>query len=123
MPKFHQRQIVNAHYAVGRGEFEWHPALIVSADNVFDAEGFYYLVMMSTKDHNPEFIFELAEHMITRPAGWRKQAQITPSYIKCQLMDIFWPDQIGDKIFGTVKPAYFREIITTLNRAVFGIAF
>ncbi len=79
--------------------------------------------MMSTKDHHPEFIYELAEPMITRPAGWRKQPQPTPSYVKCQLIDIFWPDQIGDKIFGTVKPAYFREIITTINRTVFGITF
>lgn len=57
--KVNQRDVVFLNYLLPNGQFKPHPAVIVSTDELYEAEGVYYAVMLSTKAHNPDFMVTL----------------------------------------------------------------
>ncbi len=44
----HQRDIVEIAFDTGRTP-QTHPALVVSVDEIFELEGFFYTILLSTK--------------------------------------------------------------------------
>ncbi|MCU0443548.1 MAG: hypothetical protein MUE85_01425 [Microscillaceae bacterium] len=57
--KPNQKDIVEINVELPNGRFLTHPVLIISNEDVYDAEGIFYGVMLSTKKTNEDFIFEL----------------------------------------------------------------
>jgi len=109
--KVNQRDIVVVNFELPNGSFKTHPALIVSNQNVLDTEDIFYAVMISTKDYNDEFTFELKNTMLTKPLS-------KISFVKCQLIQSYSITEVISKI-STVKPLYFEKIRQTIFNTVF----
>ena len=76
--KVYQGDIVELNFELPNGKLKIHPALVVSNQNVLEAEEIFYAVMISTKEYNDEFTFELSNEMLTKPLSKK-------SFVKCQL--------------------------------------
>ncbi len=74
--KVNQRDIVELNFELPNGKLKAHPALVISNQNVLDAEDIFYAVMISTKEYNDEFTFELTNAMLTKPLS-------KISFVKC----------------------------------------
>lgn len=77
--KVNQRDVVFLNYLLPNGKFAPHPAIIVSTNDLYEAEGIYYAVMLSTKAHNPDFMVTLTPDAFNYPTD-------TTSFAKCQLL-------------------------------------
>ena len=93
------------------GNFKTHPALVISNQNVLDAEDIFYAVMISTKEYNDEFTFELKNSMLSKPLS-------KTSYVKCQLLQSYSINEVISKI-STVKLPFFNQIKQTIFDTVF----
>jgi len=62
-----QRDIVEVNFELPDGSFKNHPALVISNENVLEAEDIFYAVMISSKPFNDEFTFELNNDVLTKP--------------------------------------------------------
>ncbi len=109
--KINQRDIVEVNFQLPDGKLKLHPALVLSNQNVLDAEDIFYAVMISSKDYNDEFTFELENLMLTKPLT-------KISYVKCQLLQSYTIDEIITK-FSSVKPLYFEQIRQKIFDTVF----
>ena len=58
--------------------------------------------MISTKEYNDEFSFELTNSMLTKPLQKK-------SFVKCQLIQSYTIVEVISKI-SSIKPSYFEEI-------------
>ena len=56
--KVNQRDIVLLNFELPNGSYKTHPALVISNQNVLEAEDIFYAVMISTKEYHDEFTFE-----------------------------------------------------------------
>ena len=48
--KINQRDIVEVNFELPNGDFKTHPALVISNQQVLEAEDIFYAVMISTKE-------------------------------------------------------------------------
>ncbi len=109
--KVHQRDIIEVNFELPDGKFKPHQALVISNDNVLDVEDIFYVVMISSKPFNDEFIFELNNTMLTKPLSKK-------SFVKCQLIQAYGTDEVISKI-SSIKPAYFEQVKKKLFETVF----
>ena len=63
--KYSQRDIVEINFLFPDGTSKPHPALIVSNDTLQEDEGFIYLAMISSKQYNMHYNYELKDAMLT----------------------------------------------------------
>lgn len=109
--KYHQRDIVEINFLFPDGVCKPHPALIVSNDQLQEDEGFMYFALISLKDYNPQYCYELKDEMMTTPLS-------KTSYVKCQLL-------VGDverdvlKKIGMLKHPYFNEVVEKIKTSIF----
>ena len=109
--KVSQRQIVDINFLFPDGKMKPHPAIIVSSEELYEIEGFFYCVLISTKDYNKEYVYELEDQMLTKPLN-RK------SYVKCHLIAGNTERDIV-KTHGYVKPEYFQQIKSKIIQSIF----
>lgn len=109
--KVNQRDIVELNFQLPNGKFKIHPALVISNQNVLDAEEIFYAVMISSKEYNDEFTFELTHAMLTKPLS-------KISFVKCQLIQSYYVEEVISKI-SSVKPLYFGKIKQIIFDTVF----
>jgi mRNA-degrading endonuclease toxin of MazEF toxin-antitoxin module len=109
--KYSQADIVEVMFPLPNGQQKNHPALIISNRDVYESEGIYYAVMLSTKDYNEVFTLTL-----TPPDFEYKTTQ--SSFVKCQLIEQFEDFEIIRR-FGKVKISAFRKVLKHLNQSVF----
>jgi hypothetical protein len=81
--KYHQRDIVEVSFLFPDGTFKPHPAIIVSNDELQEAEdGMFYLVLITSNDWlNPQYSYPLTDKMLVGHT-FAKQ-----SYVKCPKRD------------------------------------
>jgi hypothetical protein len=109
--KLHQRDIVETNFLLPNGEFKLHMAVIVSNEELMFSEGILYLVLISSKDYNKQYCYELTENMI--------DFQLTKkSYIKCHILVANMENTVFRKI-GKMKLNYFNEMIDKVIKSVF----
>lgn len=108
---YSQSDVVEFEFPLPNGQFKIHPAIIISSRDVLEIEGVYICVMLSTKDTNPEFIFEVQPKMLTYSSD-------KISYAKCQLITRIKPNAIIRR-FGSIKSEYFKQLLSKLNLSVF----
>jgi len=109
--KVNQRDIVEVNFQLPNGKFKVHPALVVSNQNVLNTEDIFYAVMISSKEYNDEFTFELTDAMVSKPLS-------KTSYIKCQLLQSYSINEVISKI-SAIKPHYFELIKQKIFDTVF----
>lgn len=109
--KVNQRDIIEVNFQLPNGKFKAHPALVVSNQNVLDTEDIFYAVMISSKEYNDEFTFELTNEMLTKPLS-------KTSYVKCQLLQSYTTNEVISKI-SSVKLQFFQEIKQVIFETVF----
>jgi hypothetical protein len=85
--KVFQRDIVEINYLFPNGKSKPHMAIIVSNNDLQLDEDFFYIVMISSKNYNPQYTFELTNEMLTKPLQQR-------SYVICQLLGGYTEQQV-----------------------------
>ena len=106
-----QCDIIEVNFPLGNGIYKPHPAVVISNRDVYDAEGYYIVVMLSTKKYNEEFIFTITSDMLTKSTA-------NISYAKCQLLTQFTDAEIIGR-HGSIKKEYFNQLIRKINQSVF----
>lgn len=111
--KYNQRDVVEISFDLPDGSYKIHPCIIVSTNELQEAEDFFYVVMLSTKRHNPEYIFEITPEMLTYQTD-------KISYAKCHLIARYTQEGILRK-FGSIKKEAFEQLLKHINLSIFGL--
>ncbi|MDQ6889557.1 MAG: type II toxin-antitoxin system PemK/MazF family toxin [Bacteroidota bacterium] len=106
-----QRDIVEVNFQLPGGKSKVHPALVVSNQSVLETEDIFYALMISSKEYNDDFSFELKNSMLTKPLN-------KVSYVKCQLLQSYSPDEVISKI-SSIKLQFFEQIKKIMFETVF----
>jgi hypothetical protein len=109
----HQRNIVEIAFYTGRTP-QTHPALVVSVDEIFELEGFFYAILLSTKNIYPEFTFEITPLMINHPRNQRN------GFAVCHMVQQFYPEDIVSRTGSSLKADTFEKVIDKVKEVVFG---
>lgn len=109
--KYHQGDIVEVNFLFPNGELKVHPALIVSNDELYENEEFFYLCMISSKNYNPQYSFPITNEMVTVPFD-------RPSYVKCQLITGYTERDVIRKT-NTMLPEYWDKVIDKIIASIF----
>lgn len=109
--KVNQRDIIELNFELPNGKFKVHPALVISNQNVLEAEDIFYAVMISTKEYNDQFSVKLKDVMLSKPLHKK-------SFVKCQLIQSYTLNEVISKI-SSKKQVYFEEIRQVPFNAVF----
>lgn len=109
--KINQKQVVEINFLFPNGKIKPHPAIIVSSQDLYNIEGFFYCVLISSKDYNKEYIFELDDNMLTKPMSKK-------SYVKCHIIGGFTANDIV-KTHGYIKAEFFEKIKAKIIKSIF----
>lgn len=112
--KYHQRDIVEVSFLFPDGTFKPHPAIIVSNDELQEAEdGMFYLVLITSNDWlNPQYSYPLTDEMIVGHTFAK------PSLVKRQIIAGYIERDVVRRL-GSVKEKYFNEIVNKIIESVF----
>lgn len=106
-----QRDIVEVNFLFPDGKIKPHLAIVVSNDDLLKDEDFFYLAMISSKNYNPGYTFELKNEMLVKPL--QKQ-----SYVVCQLIAGYTERDIVKRC-SRVKEDAFHEIVEKIKNVIF----
>ena len=67
--KVSQWEIIEVNFQMPDGRFLPHPALVVSNDELFYDEEFFYAVLMTTKNYFPKYTIEIKPEMLSKAAS------------------------------------------------------
>jgi len=109
--KFSQRDIVEINFHFPNGDSKPHPAIIVSNDELFETEGFFYFVLISSKDYNKQYCYDLTVEMTTMQF-------LKKSFVKCHLI-VGDTDRVVLKKLGRIKKQYFDEVVDKIFNSIF----
>ena len=109
----HQRDIVEIAFYTGRKP-EAHPAIVVSADDIFQTEGFFYAILLSTKNIYPDFTLEINPEMINNPRNQRI------GYAVCHMIQQFYPEDIITRTGASLKIHSFQKVVSKVQDVIFG---
>ena len=109
----HQRDIVEIAFYTGRTP-QTHPALIVSTDEIFETEGFFYVILLSTKNIYPEFTMEITPSMINSPRNQRN------GYAVCHKVQQFYPEDVITRTGSSLKMETFKKVVQKVQEVIFG---
>ena len=107
-----QRDIVEIAFYTGNKP-EPHPAVVVSKDDIFEAEGFFYAILLSTKNLFPEFTMEITPQMINSPRNNRT------GYTICHMIQQFYPEDIITRTGATLKSDTFDKLVNKVKAVIF----
>jgi hypothetical protein len=108
-----QRDIVEIAFYTGNRP-EPHPAVVISQNAILEAEGFFYTVLLSTKNLFPEFTMEITSSMINSPRNHRN------GYAVCHMIQQFYPEDIITRTGATLKLDVFEKLTDKVKEVVFG---
>ena len=103
-----QRDIVEVNFLFPDGKMKPHMAIVVSND---ENEGFFYLAMISSKNYNPQYTFELNDNMLYKPLKLN-------SYVVCQLISGYTERDVIKKC-SRVNQQVFDEIVEKIKKTIF----
>lgn len=95
------------------GRFLPYPALVVSSDELFENEEFFYAVLMTTKNFFPKYTIEIKAEMLTKP-------QNRQGYFATHIVGMFNMDSMLKKS-NTFLRAEFRGLVKQkIESSIFG---
>ena len=109
--KVHQRDIVEVNFLFPDGKMKPHMAIVVSNDELYENEGFFYLAMISSKNYNPQYTFELSDDMLSKPLKLK-------SYVVCQLISGYTEHDVF-KRYCRIKEPVFITIVKKIKKSIF----
>jgi len=109
----HQRDIVEIAFYTGRKP-EAHPAIIVSVDEIFDTEGFFYAILLSTKNIYPDFTIEIKPEMINSPRNNRN------GFAVFHMLQQFYPEDVITRTGASLKLDVFNAVLNKIQKTIFG---
>jgi hypothetical protein len=107
-----QRDIVEIAFYTGNKP-EPHPAVVISKADIFEAEGFFYAIFLSTKNLFPDFTIEITPLMINSPRNHKI------GYAVCHMIQQFYPEVIITRTGATLKSDAFEKL-TDKVKVIFG---
>ena len=110
--KINQRDIVNVNFNFPDGKLKNHYAIIVSNNELTENEGFVYLVLITSKDYQSEYYYELNNDMLNNFSLPKK------SYVKCHIL-MTTMDYIVPAKKGAIKKDFFDEIVDKIIASIF----
>ena len=93
---------------------EPHPAVVISKDDIFESEGFFYAILLSTKNFFPEFTIEVSPGMINSPRNSKS------GYAVCHMIQQFYSDDIITRTGSTLKLDAFKTLTDKVKEVIFG---
>jgi mRNA-degrading endonuclease toxin of MazEF toxin-antitoxin module len=108
-----QRDIVEIAFYTG-SKPEPHPAVVISNNDIFQAEGFFYAILLSTKNHFPEFTMEITPEMINSPRNSRT------GYAVCHMIQQFYTEDVITRTGATLKADAFKRLTDQVKKVIFG---
>jgi len=81
---------------------------------IFEAEGFFYAILLSTKNIFPDFTMEITPSMINSPRNERN------GYAVCHMIQQFYPEDIITRTGATLKLDAFKKLTDKVKEVVFG---
>jgi PemK-like, MazF-like toxin of type II toxin-antitoxin system len=109
---YRQGEMLMLDFPINGQPMTYHPGIVVSGADIYEAEEFFYAVMLSTKAHNPQFSFELTKDMVTNPNGK------FPSFVKCHIVAQFNKRDVNKRI-GFLKEPYLTQLIERVKQTLF----
>jgi mRNA-degrading endonuclease toxin of MazEF toxin-antitoxin module len=109
--RVHQRDIIEVNFLFPDGKMRPHMAVVVSNDELNENEGFFYLAMISSKNYNPQYTFELRNDMLSEPLRMK-------SYVVCQLISGYTKRNVIMNCNRVNKPV-FLKIIEKIKKTIF----
>ncbi|GHT51472.1 hypothetical protein FACS189440_20530 [Bacteroidia bacterium] len=100
--KINQRDIINIEFLFPNGKTKNHYGIVVSNNELIEAEGFVYLVLITSKDYNSEYYFELSDDMILNFKFPKK------SYAKCHILMVTVDNILSQRV-GTIKNSHLSK--------------
>ena len=108
-------EIVEVPFLLPGGEFKAHPALVVSPTRLQDDEdGLFYAVLISTKNHNPQYTIELKNEWLNKP-------MLRQSYFVTHIMSSFKTADVYSSHNVFVKSEYFDRILEKTFLSIFDV--
>jgi mRNA-degrading endonuclease toxin of MazEF toxin-antitoxin module len=89
------------------GGSKLHPAIVISNDVVYENEGCFIAVMLSSKSFVDEFTFELENEMFTKQPKRKTQ-------VRCHLLALVDESEVISR-HGSIK----REILTKITAKIY----
>lgn len=109
-------EIVEVPFLLPGGEFKAHPALAVSPNRLQDDEdGLFYAVLISTKNHAPQYTIELKNE-------WLNKLMLRQSYFVTHIMSFFKLSDVINKYNVFVKSEYFDKVLEKTFYSIFDVA-
>ena len=90
-----------------------HPVIVISQDEILQEEDIFYGVLMSTKNHYPDWTMTVKPAMLNNPVNDRE------GFIVCHQIQRFSPQMIASKR-GFLKIEYFASLKKNILNALFG---
>jgi len=87
----------------------------VSTDEIFELEGFFYAILLSTKNVIPEYTFEITPSMINNPRNQRA------GFAVCHMIQQFFPEDIITRTGSSLKIEAFEQVVNKAQEVVFGL--
>lgn len=108
-------EIVEVPFLLPGGEFKTHPALVVSPTRLQDDEdGLFYAILMSTKNHNPQYTIELKNEWLSKP-------MLRQSFFVTHIMAFFKTADVLSSHNTFVKAQYFDKILEKTFHSIFNV--
>jgi len=86
-------------------------AVVVSNNELNETEDFFYLAMISSKNYNPQYTFELKDEMLSKPLRLK-------SFVICQLISGYTERDVIKKC-NRVNETVFIDIVEKIKKAIF----
>ena len=97
------------------GEFKAHPALVVSPCRLqYDEDGLFYAILISTKNHNPQYTIELKNEWLNKP-------MLRQSYFVTHIISSFKLTDIISTHNVFVKSKYFDKVLEKTFYSIFDV--
>ena len=109
-----QGEIVEVPFRLQDEKIKPHPALVVS-DVIQDELGdFFYAILISTENINPQYTIEISPEMLTKPLSEK-------SYFVTHLLDKFEEPRIMSRKNCFVKTEYFDRVLQKIMKSIFNL--
>ena len=110
-----KQEIVEVFYRTPEGDVKEHPALVLSTERLFEEEeGMFYAVLISTKNHHPEYTMKIEDEWLNRPLG-------KESYFVTHIVTFFKLEDVIRRTNTYVKEHFFYKVLERVIDSMFDI--
>ena len=109
--RYLQRDIVEVNFLFPDGSTKPHMAILVSNNQLQEDEDYFYLVMISSKNYNPQYTYELHNDMLSF-------ALTKKSFVVCQLLSGYTERDVVREL-GQIRNPFFEEVVERIKQSIF----